>query len=183
VGGWWVSHTYADGTYHNGEYLVEWICADDFILEDPSAEDAVQWRTEWYREYEYPLGRFAAWVSNSKGNKDFFMHKYYLYDALNASNIELPDHTDVTELFVRSETVCGIVCDVYKDRDNSIVQRDYTFWVDPATGFTLKYESRAFDGTLNDFHCYEVTSFKTVKPDWEEKSLLPKAGDTWFGCD
>jgi hypothetical protein len=75
---------------------------------------------------------------------------------------------------VKGETVCGIVCDVYKDTFDTY---ECTFWVDPATGFTLKFEQRSTsDNSVTE--SYEVTKFVVGKPDWDELHLHFRDGDT-----
>jgi hypothetical protein len=64
-----------------------------------------------------------------------------------------------------------ILCDVYQAHDNTY-DLDLTFWVDPATGFTLKYHCEGADE--GDF---EVTKLVIGTPDWDELLLSPKAGD------
>jgi hypothetical protein len=80
----------------------------------------------------------------------------------------MPNNTDVTQFYVRSEKVCNIMCDVYK------INSYATFWVDPATGFTLKLETADNSTSYN----YEVTEIVIGKPDWDGKHLHPLATDT-----
>jgi outer membrane lipoprotein-sorting protein len=91
---------------------------------------------------------------------------------------ELPNNTDVTELYVKSEKVMDIMCDVYKDTETVTSEgtRTWTFWVDPATGFTLKYEATDYDGTM--MYRYEVTKLIIGKPDWDGLHLHPLTTDT-----
>jgi hypothetical protein len=157
-------------------------------------------RTEWYRHTgnggglqdddgwkvtyiskEYPLGYFAAYVSNYKGTNTFYKYGLLLSDIAASDNLEMPSHTEVTKLYVRSEKVMDIMCDVYKDsQTGSGGTETWTWWVDPATGFTLKYERKLRDG---DIESYEVTNLVVGKPDWNGKRLHPITGDTFVDVD
>jgi hypothetical protein len=123
----------------------------------------------------YPLGEFAAYVSNYKGNTDrFYGYGLSLYDIATSNNYDMPNHTDVTRLYVRSEKVGTTTCDVYQDRDETY-RVNLTFWVDPATGFTMKYKCVHSDNSVDE---YEVTRLVVGALDWDGLHLHPKAGDT-----
>ncbi len=121
--------------------------------------------------YEYPLGEFAAFVSNFKGTDNNYGHGLPLFDIATSDDMEMPDNTDVTKYYVRSEKVMDILCDVYQAHDLTY-EVDLTFWVDPATGFTLKYKCEGREE--GDF---EVTKLVISTPDWDKLQLNPKDGD------
>ena len=60
------------------------------------------------------------------------------------------------------------MCDVYT------IPYVATFWVDPATGLTLKLETADNSTSYN----YEVTEIVIGAPDWDDKHLHPLATDT-----
>ena len=189
---WWdngpffaLLYTFPNGTTAESIYgTTEWYQGDAHTNSDePDDEDAVQWRT--YPCMEYPLENFAHWVTKDKttgkimmsnDNPDF---KHLEWGGLwtlaqNPDKYELPNHTDVTEYYVRNEKVMDVMCDVYQDKiDGATV----TWWVDPATGFTLKYEET--EGGKVTGH-YEVTKLIVGKPDWDGKHLHPLATDKWI---
>jgi hypothetical protein len=172
----WVIEAFAaNGTTMYSEYgNKQWYT--DSESADPDHDNSIDWRTEEYIGYEYPLGKFAAWVSAYKGHpQNFLKCQYSLKEiAQNPDIFALPNQTDVTKLYVKGETVCGIVCDVYKDTFDTY---EYTFWVDPATGFTLKFEQRSTsDNSIID--SYEVTKLEVGKPKWDELHLHFRDGDT-----
>jgi hypothetical protein len=139
------------------------------------------WLSEKYKEHEYPLGNFAAYVSNYKGTTTFYKYGLSLADVAASDNLEMPNKTDVTELYVRSERVMEILCNVYKASETgSGGTATWTWWVDHATGFTLKYEYIDRDG---DIESYEVTKLVVGKPDWDGKHLRPKQNDTIENVD
>jgi hypothetical protein len=178
-----IYHIYPDGTYINGEYPGVWYRTDDAFNDDPNSEDAVEYRNGSYRRYEYPLGRFAAWVAPSNNNPGHFAHKEDLYEEVAVSpNYVLPDKKDVTELYVRSEMFLGRMCDVYKDRYAlGATPANITYWVDPATGFTLKLEKVDIaTGEKDEAYSYEVTKIVIGAPDWDEKHLHPMPGDRYI---
>jgi hypothetical protein len=177
---WAIWHRRADGTSISSWYGdTKWF-GGDAEINDPSDPNAVEWREEPIRP-QYPLDDFGKWVTKYKDGSDRFM-RYNAYSmAVNARSpekYELPDNTDVTELYVRSEKVMDILCYVYQDTENvpSEGTRTWTFWVDPATGFTLKYEATDYDGTMESK--YEVTKLVIGKPEWDAKHLHPLTTDT-----
>jgi hypothetical protein len=130
------------------------------------------WASDVYLEYEYPLDAFAFAVSKrTLGGGFLYQNKGGLNDLADIerhpTEATMPDHTDVTQFYVKSEKVCNIMCDVYK------INYYATFWVDPATGFTLKLET-ADESTSED---YEVTELVIGKPDWDGKHMHPLATD------
>ena len=142
------------------------------------------WLSGGYKNYEYPLGDFAAYVSErvqGGGFMRFISGPNYLPDiALYPDVYKMPNNTDVTEFYIKSEKVCDIMCDVYKDSQNSSMGTEtFTFWVDPATGLTLKFEWTGHGESKR----YEVTKLVFGKPDWDGKHLRPKAGDTITNVD
>jgi hypothetical protein len=142
------------------------------------------WLSRLYKNYEYPLGDFAAYVSErvqGGGFMRFISGPNYLPDiALYPDVYKMPNNTDVTEFYIKSEKVCDIMCDVYKDSQNSSRGTEtFTFWVDPATGLTLKFEWTGHGESKR----YEVTKLVFGKPDWDGKHLRPKAGDTITNVD
>jgi hypothetical protein len=139
------------------------------------------WLSEGYKKCEYPLGNFAAYVSNYKGTGTFYKYGLSLADVAASDNLEMPSHTDVTALYIRSEKVMEIMCDIYKDsQTGSGGTATWTWWVDPATGFTLKYE---YIDRYGDTESYAVTKLVVGKPDWDGKHLRPKASDTIENVD
>ena len=145
---------------------------------DPVYEGS--WLSEKYKEYEYPLGNFAAYVSNYKGTNTFYKYGLSLADVAASDDLEMPNNTDVTALYIRSEKIMDIMCDVFKDTQTASGGTEtWTWWVDPETGFTLKYERIDRHG---DTESYEVTKLET-KPDWDGKHLRPKASDTIENVD
>lgn len=139
------------------------------------------WLSEEYKEHEYPLGNFAAYVSNYKGTSIFYKYGLSLTDVAASDNLEMPNHTDVTKFYIRSEKVINIMCDVYKDSQTASGGTEtWTWWVDPRTGFTLKYE---LIDRYGDKESYEVTKLVVGKPDWDGKHLHPKEGDTFINVD
>ena len=149
-------------------------------INDPSDEYAVDWREKPIAP-QYPLDVFGAWVSNDKdGVKDFVRSRVGSLSGIASRPdlYEMPNNTDVTALYVRSEKVMDIMCDVYQDTETvpSEGTRTWTFWVDPETGFTLKYEATDYDGTVEAK--YEVTKLIIGKPDWDGLHLHPLPTDT-----
>ena len=139
------------------------------------------WLSEEYKKCEYPLGNFAAYVSNYKGTNTFYKYGLSLADVAASDDLEMPNNTDVTTFFIRSEKVMEIMCDVYKDsQTGSGGTETWTWWVDPATGFTLKYERIDRYG---DIESYAVTKLVIGKPDWDGKHLRPKSSDTIENVD
>jgi hypothetical protein len=146
---------------------------------DPEHEGS--WLSKEYKEYEYPLGNFAAYVSYYKGTTTFYKYGLSLSDIVASDDIVAPVNTDVTQFYLRSEKVMDIMCDVYKDsQTGSGGTETWTWWVDPATGFTLKYERIDRDG---DTESYTVTKLVVGKPDWDGKHLRPKTSDTIVNVD
>ena len=140
------------------------------------------WLSEEYKAQEYPLGEFAAYVSMRKQGGGFLRYGYPLYEIADRPDYyEMPNHTDVTEFYIRSEKVMDIMCDVYSDSETTSQGTDkWTWWIDPATGFTLKYEYKRYNG---DITSYVVTKLVVGKPDWDGKHLRPKEGDTITNVD
>jgi hypothetical protein len=146
---------------------------------DPVHEGS--WLSKEYKKYEYPLGNFAAYVSYYKGTTTFYKYGLSLWDIVASDDIVAPDNTDVTQFYLRSEKVMDIMCDVYKDSQTGSGGTEiWTWWVDPATGFTLKYERIDRDG---DTESYTVTKLVVGKPDWDGKHLRPKTSDTIVNVD
>jgi hypothetical protein len=142
-------------------------------------QDADGWAVA-YKEYEYPLGEFAAYVSTRKSGGGFLGYGHTLWDiAGDTDTYEMPDNTEVTEFYVRSEKVMDITCDVYQAHDRTY-DDDLTWWVDPATGLTLKYERKTADG---DTESYEVTKLTVGAPEWDKLHLHPIDGDTFVDVD
>jgi hypothetical protein len=185
---WAIRHFLANGTTISSIYgSTTWLKGDAEInyTTDP---EAVQWREKTVAP-QYPLDDFAAWVTKYKdGKKDFmrdrgaagddgYVFGYGLWaNARYPQKYELPNNTDVTELYIRSEKVMDTVCDVYRDSEKtSEGTRTWTFWVAPATGFTLKYEATDYDGSM--MYRYEVSKLIIGKPDWDGKHLHPLATD------
>jgi hypothetical protein len=176
---WAIKHIRANGTSISSVYGSTLWLGGDAEVNYPSDEYAVEWR-EKALEPQYPLDQFAAWVSNWKdGVFDFVRDRIgNLSDVANNPEklYEMPNNTDVTKLYVRSEKVMDIVCDIYQDSEKtSEGTRTWTFWVDPATGFTLKYEATNYNGTIRSK--YEVTKLVIGKPDWDGKHLHPLPTD------
>jgi hypothetical protein len=176
---WVIEATAANGTVMYTEYLddeelqFEWFT--DSESADPEHDNSIDWRTEDYKMYEYPLGNFAAWVSAYKGYEQNIIKETDLWYLAQSPDVyALPNQKDVTELYVKNETVCGIVCDVYQDTFDTYA---YTFWVNPATGFTLKFEQRSTsDNSIVE--SYEVTKIVVGSPDWDDLHLHFREGDT-----
>jgi hypothetical protein len=137
------------------------------------------WASDAYLESEYPLDEFAFWVSKRKlGGGFLFYNTGGLNDladiARHPNEAEMPNNTDVTQFYLRSEKVCNIMCDVYQILNNGY----FTFWVDPATGFTLKLEVKDAQGNIAEPRSYEVTRLVVGKPDWDGEHLHPRSTDT-----
>jgi hypothetical protein len=133
------------------------------------------WADDGYLSYEYPLDRFAFLVSKSVSGGGFlWLNPGGLNDlgdiARNPERATMPNNTDVTQYYLRSEKVCNIMCDVFKISS-------YTFWVDPNTGFTLKLDARDSNGNPED-GSYEVTRLVVGTPDWNGEHLHPLPTDT-----
>jgi len=176
---WVIEATAENGTVMSGEYnkngSMQWITDNESA--DANYENSIDWRTTGFNAYEYPLGRFAAWISAYKGHKQNFLKFNDLwYGVAQYPDVyALPEQTEVTELYIKSEAICGIVCDVYKDTDGT--DYIYTFWVDPATGFTLKFEQLSLsDHSISD--SYEVTKLLVGSPEWSGLHLHFRNGDT-----
>lgn len=138
-------------------------------------EDTDEWADGGVIEVEYPLDRFAAYVSKRKGAAGFVKRGMQLWQIADAPGVyEMPDHTDVTGFYVRSEKVMDIICDVYQDSSGSAT---LTFWVDPVTGLTLKCEVKGQSGQIDRSSSYEVTKLVIGNPDWDGKHLHPLAAD------
>ncbi len=136
------------------------------------------WRDGRWLESEYPLDRFAFCVSKrTLGGGFLWTNQGGLNDladvARHPDEATMPNNTDVTQYYLRSEKVCNIMCDVFKISTA-------TFWVDPATGFTLKLDVRDAQGNLEDG--YEVTRLIVGTPNWDGEHLHynAAAGDTYI---
>jgi hypothetical protein len=176
--GWWIWYVSPTGLDYHAVYRnTEWYrhTGNGGGLQD-------DWPgKEIYKQYEYPLDYFAAYVSNYKGTSSFYKYGLSLADIAQSDAVEMPNNTDVTEFYIRSEKVLDILCDVYKDSETASGGTEtWTWWVDPATGFTLKYERVLRDG---DKESYEVTKLVVGKPDWDGKHLHPITGDTFINVD
>jgi hypothetical protein len=128
---------------------------------------------------EYPLGQFAAWVSSYDFTDQFLQTTEELSSLVfdSGGNVILPNRKDVTELYIRQEKVADIMCDVFQSVINN---KKVTFWVDPATGLTLKLVDERNAGNFNNF---EVTKLTVGSPDWNGKHLHPITGDTFTDVD
>ena len=180
--GWGIRHIRTNGTSISSDYgSTSWYAGDAEII-DPSDPYAVEWR-EQPIDPQYPLDKFGAWVSKYKVNGQFMRYNGGEGGYGMAGNsrfpdkYELPNNTDVTELYIKNEKVMDIMCDVYKDTETipSEGTRTWTFWVDPETGFTLKYEATDYDGTM--MYRYEVSKLEIGKPDWDGLHLHPLSTD------
>ena len=175
--GWGILHIRNNGSVIIGDYQAsEWF--PDADAENPDNALISQ----------YPLDAFGAWVSKYADGR--FMRHYAAFDnsnnligiglwanALFPEKYSLPDNTDVTEFYVRSEKVMDIMCDVYQDTESGARgTASWTFWVDPATGFTLKYEVKDENGNPSESN-YEVTKLIIGSPAWDSKHLHPLATD------
>jgi hypothetical protein len=133
-----------------------------------------EWATDGYLYREYPLDRFAALVSQWKTGGGFVWLNgggfSGLADISKRTDVVMPNNTDVTQYYLRSEKVCDIMCDVYKISTS-------TFWVDPETGFTLRLEARDEQGNLDESYSYEVTRLVVGAPDWDGEHLHPLPTD------
>jgi hypothetical protein len=135
-----------------------------------------------YENKEYPMAQFAAWISTWGGESTYFIRRTGI-DYVRDNDGVLPDHTDVTTLYKRSEKLCGIanniendgddclVCDVYEDTYNGYLN---TFWIEPTTGFTVKYAQTKNGQTEWSF---AVSKILVGKPDWDGLHLHPLATD------
>jgi hypothetical protein len=137
------------------------------------------WASDVYLDYEYPLDAFAFWVSKRTLGGGFLYSNQGGLNGLgdiarHPSEATMPDNTDVTQFYVRSEEVCNKMCDVFQILNGGTVN----FWVDPATGLTLKLEVTEADGTRNESVSYEVTKLIIGAPDWDGKHLHPLDTDT-----
>ena len=158
-----VRHTNAKGDSYSGFYQSgQW------------EQDDEQYERSWEGENEYPLNVFAACVTKHKGAKGFLGYGM-IFEVLvhEADRFDLPNQTDVSELYLKSETVCNILCDVFRLSETSTRGTEtWTFWVDPATGFTLKYERITHEGKM-DSSSYEVTKLLVGPPEWDKLQLQP----------
>jgi hypothetical protein len=144
-----------------------------------------QWASEGYKYCEYPLESFAAYVSQRKQGGGFlgFGHGHLSEIAASPDVYVMPNNTDVTSLFVKSEKVCNIQCDVFQDSEQTPKGTEtITFWVDLSTGLTLKYEVK-LNGAVDKDDSYEVTKLVIGSPDWNGKHLHPLASDTFMNVD
>ena len=96
---------------------------------------------------EWPLSEFAAYIANYDEELDLQGSNYSLPEMYVTCPEKLPNHRDATKFYVRSEKVNDTLCDVYEDFIFGL-QKTFTWWVDPATGLTLKYQERDKEGTL-----------------------------------
>lgn len=133
------------------------------VNNDSSANRAV-WTDETYKRHIWPLSEFAAFATGMQTNT--------LADVAESPVYQLPNKVDVTQYYVRSENVMNTMCDVYE-------YQDATWWVDPATGFTLKMAVEGGDLSNN----WEVTKLVLGSPDWDGLHLCPQKGDieNFFG--
>ena len=84
---------------------------------------------------------------------------YIIYDEEPET---LPDHADVTDLYVKSENVGDVPCHVFKIENMNKYYYDL-YWVDPETGWTLQYARQ--DGSTKDIEIqWTVTSFQIGTP-------------------
>jgi hypothetical protein len=166
-------------TYPNGDYYQTVYGSAEWLAEKKSNgmgnEDWV--KKELWRYKEYPLGAFAFWVSKTSLGTFVFETqggRTELADlGVNPALGTMPNQQDVTKWYLRSEKLMNIMCDVYKiNRDGSV-----TFWVDPATGFTLKLEVRNAQGKLEEDVSYEVTRLVSGKTNWSSTHLHPLPAD------
>jgi len=127
--------------------------------ESKDPQNTAEWVNEGHKAFIYPLGEFAAFASG--------MQTSSLLDVAESSLYNLPNNVEVTQYYVRSEKVMDITCDVFK-------YQVATWWVDPSTGFTLKW---AVDGG-NSSNNWEVTKLVIGSPDWNGLHLRPQKGDT-----
>jgi hypothetical protein len=180
------AHTEDDVLYYiypNGTEAItlygstEWMQGDSEI-DNPNAPEAVHWRT--YPTKEYPLSVFAESIMSRIYESSIGSLGQLWELAQYPDKYVLPNHTDVTEYYIRSEKIMDIMCDVYQATGFSASgsPQTWTYWVDPATGFTLKYEGGNNNG--NDREGYEVTKLIVDKPDWNGKHLHPLATDKWI---
>jgi hypothetical protein len=169
--GWYARYIGTDGFQYDATYgSTLWYKHGEPVYDG-------EWSNQIYKQHEYPMGEFAAYVSKLKLGGSFVQLKYPLWEiAGDPANYELPNNTDVTEFYVGSEKIMDIMCDKYQAKQNiSYGTNTWTFWVDPATGFTLKYDFAGYDG---DTKSYEVSKLVIGKPDWDGKHLHPLASDT-----
>lgn len=91
----------------------------------------------------------------------------------------MPNNTDVTQFYIRSEKVMDIMCDVYQIvMEFSYGSATGTYWVDPNTGFTLKFEANDPNSVSHSKSMsYEVTRLIVGKPNWTMEHLHPRETD------
>ena len=171
--GWGILHIRNNGSVIIGDYQsTEW-------FPDADAENPYNALIS-----QYPLDAFGAWATkyadgrfmrfdNAFDNGSNLIGNGLWANALSSEKYILPNNTDVTEFYVRSEKVMDIMCDVYRDTvTDARGTSTWTFWVDPVTGFTLK-----FDDNGDTESSYEVTKLIIGSPDWDGKHLRPLATD------
>ncbi|MDR1896573.1 MAG: hypothetical protein LBR10_07275 [Prevotellaceae bacterium] len=168
-----------DLTHSNGDPCSSWEAygSNEWMLDRLNNNEI--WASDGYLESEYPLDEFAFWVSKRKlGGGFLFYNTGGLNDladiARHPNEAEMPNNTDVTQFYLRSEKVCNIMCDVYQILNDGY----FTFWVDPTTGFTLKLEVKDAQGNIAELRSYEVTRLVVGTPDWDGEHLHPRSTDT-----
>jgi hypothetical protein len=125
-----------------------------------------------YKAYIFPLSNFGDLVV-----KNLLLFSGGLWEMYENSPSEMPNKVDITQWYVRSEKVMNIMCDVFEYKLS--YEYDYTYWVDPSTGFTLKYkEVRKSNNQVREE--FEVTKLIIGSPDWDGEHLHPKTGDTYL---
>jgi hypothetical protein len=140
-----------------------------YYVDNPEDDNPTDWRAGEYKNHWYPLGEFAAFSVRQIGFSLAEIAKS------NSSLFPLPDHKDVTEYYVHSEKVMDIMCDVYQySYKISGVPGSVTWWIEPATAFTLKQETVENNKITYSF---EVTKLVIGSPDWDGLHLRPRKGD------
>lgn len=112
------------------------------------------WLTDDAKTYEWPLSEFANMIATYDDDLGAISTEA-MWDLYEQHPEKLPNQHDVTKYYLHSETAGGNLCDVYRITVGNTV---YTYWVEPNTGFTLKYEE-VQDGETK--WSFEVITFQT----------------------
>jgi hypothetical protein len=167
--GWIVNHVYGSNyqeyiqAFYNKTGSMEWV---------PVEEGWRDWLSEDYKSYEFPLSDFGTDVANQ-----LMYTSGTLWEIYEKNPSLMPDKVDVTEWYVRSEKVMDIMCDMF-ERASDAYNLHCTYWVDPSTGFTLKYKEVSKTDNNETLNSYEVTKLVIGSPDWNGLHLQPREGDT-----
>jgi hypothetical protein len=127
--------------------------------------------------YSRPCYFFNLYLCSRKANRQGETNMFPLTWDFNSDGIyELAEwetnlqNYDVTQYYVRSETVRGVACNVFSGFGGT---KKLTFWVDKANGLTLKCTQEQSGET----ETFEITTYQLTAPNWDGLHLRPQAGD------